>query len=155
MDKIDKIAIQQLAEEFIKHWEITPPADLSRVLKILKTEVYDWNMPTQKIDGAHMALKDGTFIIIVNAKSPPVRKRFTIAHEIGHIYLRHYKHLSPSHREANIFATELLIPRSYVKKLILEEGRYDIKQLSNYFEVSRQAMEIRVKELGLFEYIRG
>lgn len=154
MDKTDKIAIQHLAEDFIKQWEIIPPADLSKVLKILKAEVYEWNMPSPKIDGAHMALADGTFVIVINVASPPGRKRFTIAHEIGHIYLRHYKHLSPSHREANIFASELLIPGLYLKKLVIEDGWRDKKQLSSHFKVSRQALEIRLQELGLSDYIK-
>lgn len=95
------------------------------------------------------------------------RKRFTIAHEIGHAVIHTTDMLSgtsaDSHcpgceAEANAFAGALLMPAGAVKALV--EARKDEDRnvvfdplfryaLSKHFGVSVSAMEIRLIELGL------
>lgn len=119
---------------------------------------------------------EGVTILIKN-DDPPQRKRFTIAHEIGHMLL----HLSDApeeiidadydffragdeaeatwtaeHRreyEANIFATELLMPRDLVQSAWanLPEAGKSVVAIAAQFQVSVQAMGYRLQELGLIK----
>ncbi len=107
----------------------------------------------------------------MNEKDPPVRKKFTIAHELGHLYL----HLSDEdgnyadndvtlyrnglgvlqesacskEREANQFAAALLMPREKIEEEWLFSARVD--DMARFFGVSSQAMRIRCHHLGLRE----
>jgi len=109
----------------------------------------------------------------VNAAHPMVRQRFTVAHELGHLVLHPGKELILDHvrvnlrddvsslgtdreeREANAFAAELLMPRaaveSEVRRVLDRGGTADsrfIADLAQLFDVSEQAMEFRLVNLG-------
>jgi Zn-dependent peptidase ImmA (M78 family) len=103
----------------------------------------------------------GTFVAINKAK-PFNRIRFTLAHELGHIFLNHdkrdiydgeqYREMDdieseemPSSApgkeiEANVFASELLIPLEQLKKYA-KEG-HNLDKLAEIFQVSKHAMSV-------------
>lgn len=102
--------------------------------------------------------------IVFNADEPPVRQRFTIAHELGHHALGH---LTPGKREwrdpkenffstaynpkevaANRFAAELLMPEDAIR-VAISEGTKTISGLARTFHVSEVAMKFRLKNLGM------
>ena len=107
-------------------------------------------------------------IILVQKKHSVTRKRFTIAHEIGHFFLHNIpgihmdrplffreENIPAAHRkmetEANQFAAGLLMPEPELKK---EFGRLQISDnmissLSSIFRVSEDAMFYRLKNLKL------
>jgi len=113
------------------------------------------------VDGVALAVKGARGLIVVNPNRLETRIRFTIAHEIGHI-LKHYpvleregkiflfsgKDSTAFEREANVFATELLMPR---QKVINAFHGYsdEVQCLAELFQVSKQAMRIRLEELKL------
>jgi Zn-dependent peptidase ImmA (M78 family) len=104
-----------------------------------------------------------------------VRQRFTIAHEIGHFYLRHVGEIfveehvlnkrdgrssyaiDPKEIEANNFAAALLMPAQMVGRAVIDRINKNpsIKledltdDLAEKFHVSRQAMGYRLINLGL------
>ncbi len=65
-------------------------------------------------------------------------ERFVIAHEIGHHVLRHTAGRSKVEPEANAFASELLVPRTWLAAAV-REGR-DLDGLARRFDVSRHAI---------------
>lgn len=72
-----------------------------------------------------------------------VRKRFSIAHEIGHLMLDHTGE-NPSEnaqweREANIFAAELLMPKDLLKKDFVQKPNA-IPEIAYHYRVSKDAM---------------
>lgn len=104
--------------------------------------------------------------ILLNSKDADVRKRFTCAHELGHFVKRQgagngagligfvdYRNemsgtgADPEEIWANKFSAALLMPRSAVQSL-WASGK-SVNQMARTFGVSRQAMEIRVSNLGL------
>jgi len=107
--------------------------------------------------------KDGKLFLGVNESDAENRKRFTIAHEIGHYILHpssllhydkpnmiHYRStqvLGPLEREANYFAAELLMPEDLVKQCI-ERGIRSVAELARRFQVSDEAMGYRLANLG-------
>jgi Zn-dependent peptidase ImmA (M78 family) len=82
---------------------------------------------------------DGQLVGIAIEVPPgdPAQQRFVIAHELGHFHLRHTVPGSRIEREANAFASQLLIPRDELRSLL--RNRPSIDQLRRHFAVSRQA----------------
>lgn len=107
---------------------------------------------------------DSGFAIYVNAKHSDVRRRFTIAHEIAHFVLHrdligdgitedalYRSGLSDAvEREANGLAAEILMPRHLIRAWFAK-GLRNPAELADMFEVSVQAMEYRLNNLGLAE----
>ena len=116
--------------------------------------------------------KSGKPVIIVNSKHLDERKRFTIAHELGHFLLHS---LTPNHIDkqgvyfrdgdsstgenimeiqANQFAAELLMPINALKKDFFENSKLIkgddptelIEKLAEKYKVSKQAMAIRISK---------
>jgi len=103
--------------------------------------------------------------IMINESDPDNRKRFTCAHELGHWVRRsdeseEYSTVDlrgplaatgddPEEVFANEFAACLLMPEPAVRSL-RADGLNDI-QLTIQFQVSREAMQFRLKNLGLME----
>lgn len=120
----------------------------------------------------------GKGVIGYSKHESEVRRRFTIAHEIGHFILHRldnelfvdkmefkalYRDDKSStgdikqEREANAFAAALLMPKERVieelNKMIFDladEKGDAIKKLSDTFKVSSQAMMYRISNLNLF-----
>lgn len=99
--------------------------------------------------------------ILFNDREPEVRRRFTIAHELGHFVLQHghafrdpNKNFSignydPREVAANKFAVELLMPEVAVRQFVEKEKVYDAQVLADRFGVSLTALRFRLENLGL------
>jgi len=120
--------------------------------------------------------KESENIIGLNQNHPEVRQRFTISHEIGHfklhsnipLFVDSYKGSifrkeddensnQKMETEANYFAASLLMPKVLIEKELSElSENYDyekkLKILSKSFNVSKQAMDYRMKTLGFYDY---
>jgi Zn-dependent peptidase ImmA (M78 family) len=113
------------------------------------------------IDGAILEIDGKPAIAVLNKARPLQRQRFTLAHELGHIFLKHTerdiydseeirensgqlieKAKPPQEIEADIFASELLIPYEHLKKYTADMNNID--KLARTFQVSKQAMTLAV-----------
>lgn len=150
------------------------PIDLKKVADFLGVKVVKKELE-EEFSG-FLAVKEKT--VVINSRHPSARRRFTIAHEIGHYRLhRNKKPNSPvfidravyfrkkgginnefdyqMEMEANAFAAGLLMPRGLLEDYLDENTDLDlgetsdIKLLADEFEVSRPAMEFRLRNLGL------
>ena len=106
--------------------------------------------------------KDGRYLIAVNRNTSRTHRRFTLAHELKHLIDYPYARIlhaglgrgdpqSQDHRIERIadhFAAHLLMPTSLVKRA-WGKGLQDSRTLSQIFEVSEEAMRIRLDNLGL------
>ncbi|WP_038909977.1 ImmA/IrrE family metallo-endopeptidase [Dickeya dadantii] len=106
---------------------------------------------------------DGRMAVYYNKSDSHSRIRFTLAHELGHHILGHTKYQakfrdypgtlnntgnSLDEREANRFAAELLMPEEAIDTMINNEGIHSIDALASTFDVSRDAMYWRLKNLN-------
>lgn len=148
-----EITTRELLEASEQNMPPIDPQEVARLLN-LKVEFFPFS---DEISGL---LKKEMGVIGVNENQHPRRQRFTLAHEIGHYVLGHNlisekdfvddtstDSSSRIEREANYFASTLLMPSDLVKKAAKEN--FDVKGLAKKFEVSEQAMTIRILELGL------
>lgn len=100
--------------------------------------------------------------ISINGLDGAARQRFTLAHEIAH-FLLHREFLDSEvtddrvyrsrlgtamERQANRLAAQLLMPANLVR-VAWESGAREAAALARAFDVSTQAMEIRLRELDL------
>jgi len=112
--------------------------------------------------GTKDALKDGCtlvhqrwgrkiYIILYNARAGPLsRQRFTLAHEVGHIYLGHTSDNPENERQANAFAAELLMPRVLAARLLagLPSRTDPADALARTFAVSTEMAHQNLRHLG-------
>lgn len=137
------------------------PIDVVHIASVNKIKVIKF----PKIDYEGMFFFDRkTFVptIHVNGSDPEVRQRFTIAHELGHYFLGHndaYRDVYTSNgyhnqdeKLANNFAAEILMPKDkveyYMDQLIIK----NMSHLARIFNVSKEALLIRLGKLGYGKY---
>lgn len=146
---------RRLLSEF---WDLTIP---------ISPQAFADKLGIQIIQSENLGSKSGYLdavnkLIYVNSCDCEERKRFTIAHELGHFCLGHGSSLrdttmanwyavNPDHeRQANQFAAELLMPAIAVKAMLEKRNEKDPVVLRQAFGVSSQALYYRLKELGYF-----
>jgi Zn-dependent peptidase ImmA (M78 family)/transcriptional regulator with XRE-family HTH domain len=141
-----------------------PPVDVADVARRCGVRVLGFDFAGM-VDGLVAQLPDGPAIGLDTGQPNQQRRRFTLAHELGHHLLRHSAsfHLdffdaggsagdAPGYnwqheRAANEFAANLLMPAELVRR---ESARVSaIDELAVAFDVSRQAMAFRLATLGL------
>lgn len=140
------------------------PVDLHKLAEELRIKIHYEKLPANCDGWTLELLPDFTsvnYLILINSNRFAVRQRFTIAHEIGHVVLNHFdrkpnaclfknievKDNFEFEREADIFASELLIPTPHLLKLVKEGKANDIKRLCSFYGVSKKAMEIKLEEI--------
>jgi len=156
------------ASELVTALKLTAPIDPLDVAKRLGLGVEYCD--SSGFEGALVCSKEtraGT-ILIKNSIREDGRRRFTIAHEIGHYVLPHHgakgsvcgskdveswdRSLPGEEAEANVFASELLIPRSLVgPALVGSKPTFQlIREMSRLFDVSLTASAFRAMGLTSF-----
>lgn len=154
-----KKAAKALAQKIIKAAGITAaPVSLQKVIEHLQL--------SYKLDVRRMQVGDRVSGLLVvckqvddeyatigfNGAHPWCRRRFTIAHEIGHLIFGHActkVNGSGSHdeKEADTFAGELLVPTAFIKKDFVRMP--NLAELSKLYRVSDQTLTIKLMDARL------
>lgn len=126
--------INNITERLIDRFELHPPIDIAPVVKEY-ADVSSMVLPDE-LDGIVAFLKHPTLRarIILNSTKPTTRKRFTLAHELGHVVIPWHIGSIGSHtdtfedssdfiyremeREANAFASSILIPHRWTASIL-------------------------------------
>jgi Zn-dependent peptidase ImmA (M78 family) len=174
MRKKEKMANELLDEFGIKK----PPVPVEDIAKNKGVKLsYDTFDGNDDISGLLFKDKDN-IIIGINSAHHINRQRFSIAHELGHLLLHDNNELfvdkairlnfrdSKSSTavdlkeiDANAFAAELLMPKSFIENEIFKLMKKSpsltrdklIEKLAKIFQVSSQAMEFRLINLGFLQ----
>lgn len=90
------------------------------------------------------------YLVLYNDKiKSQKRRRFTLAHEVGHIMLEHENDGADEEAEANLFAAELILPRILVRELQTRSGfKITACEIADIFGVSQAASANQIKSLG-------
>ncbi|MBE3586530.1 MAG: ImmA/IrrE family metallo-endopeptidase [Thermoanaerobacter sp.] len=155
---------KKAAQQFLQKMNIhAPPVPVKQLLKKLGRlfYFYNWQEPGfAKEDGFSLPDKNGTYRIYINKDLPAGRDNFTYAHETAHIVLKHHEEFDIDYltdleykiidREADIFATELLMPKEWVLTVVhYPITVQEIGRLKDLFQVSWEAMINRLDDLGI------
>lgn len=174
---INRNAINQFVEDLREKAQLKKTLSMENLINLIKQldgEVKFDYMPLD-IDGK-IERKGENFIITLNNNiSNEERKKFTLAHELGHLFI-HMGFLNPKQwqkepefidstfyrqgysreeYEANEFAAALLMPKDEFIKKAKEfsiNNRCNINKLADYFGVSTEAALTRGRWLGIFEW---
>lgn len=144
-----------------KYWD-TAPVSIYKIAAEIGVKL-SFEPMADSLSGWIERQDDGSYRIAVNSNHAPTRQRFTAAHELGH-YIYHRDLLGdgvgdnrayrsegtghanakilPRHeRQANTFAANVLMPRHVLAAM---PDRTDVSGLAKLFEVSPEAMRIRI-----------
>lgn len=172
---------EKRAEELLSQFGITrPPVPVDEIVTRLGIDCFTESMPPDT-SSVLVRQPDGRRVIAVNSTHHRLRKRFSVAHELGHALLHFPEAPQASYAvvdrplevlfrdglasegsnrveiDANAFAAALLMPRRAVEQHFREElGRGArisavTKSLAQTFDVSAQAMGFRLVNLGLLD----
>lgn len=142
------------------------PVDVVKIAKANGIIVYEGDLE-KNISGAIRYDKETKkFEILVNKNDAKERKRFTIAHEIGHFFLHKELLISDEvhidimyrmpnddeeqkrrEKDVDYFAGALLMNKTLLEKMYNENST--IAELAELFDVSVSAMTVRLDILGL------
>ncbi len=93
-------------------------------------------------------------ILYDETETNTARRNWGIAHELGHLYLGHETDGRIQEQEANVFASQLIIPEIVLYYTILYNGYIKICDLTHYFNISNECAEYRIQSLiKRFNYI--
>lgn len=164
-DKVDEV--------FNETRLISTPVEIISMASFYGFSVYELEM--DRNTSGMIIVNDGPIkafhtdkIIAVNSAHPSTRKRFTVAHELGHYILQDRPKKCFAHRDsdenydsqerdADSFASALLMPeddiqgfvKSYRKSVIDDEASVLISRVAQKYNVSGKAAQVRLKKLGI------
>ncbi|MCE5322239.1 ImmA/IrrE family metallo-endopeptidase [bacterium] len=168
---MSRLHFQDEAELYAyKAWKtlgLEPPVDLDLVASRLGIDVHERDFVAE-IDGVYLRLPGAPPVIAINNSYTisPARRRFTLAHEIGHHLLgsrvsadSRLFFLDTSktrrtimERACDRFAALLLMPEDMIRRHydeLVHNPSCRLSIMAERFGVSTWAMRLRLKELGL------
>lgn len=155
---------------------VGPPIPVFDIAESLKMRVEEADLGV----GASglLVIENGVAVIGYQKGQSKERQRFTVAHEIGHMVLHHERsdlfidaedflavyrrddtrsRDNKQERDANTFAGALLMPKDMLDEMVADPSYQvelfddsDWKKFADRFEVSTQALIIRMTKLGYF-----
>jgi Zn-dependent peptidase ImmA (M78 family) len=157
---------RNLARKLIEDLKLSgPPVPEQKVARLAGLDVIPYGFPPE-ISGV-LVYSGGIKAIGVNTSHPQVLQRFSVAHELGHFMLGHDNDFfldfsdpaisqleedradNNADVEANEFAAELLMPMDMLKHDYKTNRTHDPKELGRRYEVSEQALWVRLLSLRL------
>jgi Zn-dependent peptidase ImmA (M78 family) len=169
--KCETAANKIIAEQSIQG----APVPIFEIVKAMDLQLLEYNLG-EETSGV-LVVENGRGSIGYNPKDSYTRRRFTVAHEMGHYVLHsnanelfvdnfflikfrknniYTKEEYSQEQEANAFAAALLMPEDFINKELLnkdvsnvDEGDF-IEMLARKFEVSVAAMSFRLANLNIF-----
>jgi len=163
------------SQEFLLNYvHMSFPIDIHALIKRFdnvflrtKRQYKDWcakagQTPTSDIQDAKCFYYAdiGAYLIVYDEKKPPQRIRFTLAHELAHVYLPHLNNRTTElargglsdieysilEGEVNTFAGNLLAPPILIEKHHIKLQRMNEAYIKNIFNLSEPAAGLRFRD---------
>ena len=154
--------IEEKVKELRELWGLgkdIPISNLTEIAEVNGIIVVESNMSDDKLDAVSEWIEDRPYIMLTDNGESAVRRRFNIAHELGHILLhgdiesihdytsQELKNIIEN--QANYFASCLLLPENGFLKSLLSTNLDFYIELKKYWKVSIQSMIMRTYQLEL------
>ena len=164
MKGLTKEKAELLAQQFRAKIGVSMKEPISVKTVLRKLNIVTMYRPlSEEFYGLSVKSQNGKMFILVNSASTRGRQHFTIAHELYHLFFdpNPVPHictdgLTGAEREANYFASCLLMPKEGVLEMLSSNNLIGdginiavILRLENYFQVSRATLIYRLKELNI------
>ena len=132
-----------------------PIGNLVQLLEKNGVLVLPFDFGTDKIDGFFLSLSENFVCIALNDSTgfAPDRRRFTLAHELGHALLHRASFPNKDlEREADAFAAEFLAPAAAIREdLVLPISLKLLFELKSKWMISMAAILYRAKTLDVID----
>ena len=173
MNSMIRKKINELAYDVLTLYNIQVPVDnMRQVVKRIGGKVLEDDSLGLYSDG-NVKKNGDSFIINIPPNQPITRENFTIAHELGHLFLHmgylidpdkwdksdsiefHRRGNSVTENQANEFAAAFLMPQAEYIKIMnqnTEGNLVNVGNIANYFHVSVDAASYRGKWLGYLQW---
>lgn len=167
------IFIDNLTEKIIDVYNIKIPImNMKEVLKSIGGKIVYKNNYYELIDGNIIKTHDRKFDILLPILNKNSNNNFTIAYNLGHIFLhmgyrtdfllwnkiiidKQYKFISSrQEKQSEYFALSLLMPKNIFLKIFYkysDDDTVDMTEVANYFNVSISQSRRRASFLGLIK----
>lgn len=168
-------AINEISESIQEALNIEIPiTNIEQIVQSINGEVITVDYLPENAEG-RIYRKEDKFVIEIPSMDNNNRINFTIAHELGHLFLHmgylidneiweknlnnefFRKEIGEMEYQAHEFAAAFLMPREIFYNVMNENyhgnGYYDIEAVARYFNVSVSAAENRAKWLGLLKWV--
>lgn len=124
-----------------------------KLIKYSELPIIDIVKAIETSEDGFCGLIKGEWVIFYNDTLPINRVRFTLMHELGHIVLGHTASDRESERQANLFASMMLMPRDividYLRRNRIDIGNKErvVEELSRTFVVSKASVRIALLDI--------
>jgi len=165
LDIEDGFSVRNIAEHTRKSLCLKPDDPVRKINNLLEKHgiiIIEIDI-AEKFDGASINTDGGTPVIIINEKFSNDRKRFTLAHELGHLLMHILGGFPiPDYRdkeqEANAFASNFLMPEDSIKNSLYGLKLSALASLKNYWLTSmasiiNRAFEIKCIDVSRYKYL--
>lgn len=176
MDISTRKLIDEIANSVRKMYSVPMPiSDISKIVELIGGVVkYDDAELSELSDGYIKKTSAGSFEICVSSKCSLERRNFTVAHEIGHLFLHMGYRTNPElwksvsddlvynrsgqsdeEYQANEFAAAFLMPEDTFVEVLKRNSNgntVNMASVANYFGVSVEAAVTRGKWLGYLRW---
>jgi Zn-dependent peptidase ImmA (M78 family) len=176
MNPVKRKKIQEFAEKMHDDFELRIPVDAKTVAKSLGGRIIETKTDLPEEIDAKIDKEGKAFKITINANRPNTRNNFTIAHELGHLFLHMGYMFNPERwenvnkytdsayyrfghgeeeLEANEFAAAFLMPGKKYRDVVIKftkKGLCQIDEVAKHFDVSVEAALNRGRWLGIFSW---
>lgn len=128
-----------------------PLPNLVQAVEATGTPVILADLGHEKLRAMSMAgvTSDNAHIIAVNSRLPASAQRFALAHEIGHLVMHEGLSTPNMEKEADDYASALLMPAADISPQLRNVRFRDLGELKRRWRVSLAALIYRAHSLGL------
>jgi Zn-dependent peptidase ImmA (M78 family) len=167
--------INEFAERLRAALGVKSPVDTVKIVSFLGGKI-EYVEPSELAYEAIVEKSGDSFIVTLTNDKARTRRNFSLAHELGHLFLHMGYIVSPEkwqkteryedsirarhgfteeELEANEFAGALLMPRDEfitVSQRYCKNGFYQLDKIGQHFDTSSQAVKTRGQWLSVFQW---
>ncbi len=146
IDRDTKRIIEKVRSEILGFYNLYK-LDVDALCRHLGISLLEGEFEDENVSGA-ITKSDSTYTIVINAGHPHTRKRFTIAHELGHYYaIENGSEIAKDYLEenGNVIKDYVVLNRS--DKSEINEDNYQVERQANMIGASVLMPDEMVKSL--------
>ena len=165
----DVAGAEEAAATVRAHLDADPdrPIHLADAAERLGIFPYSLALPQHDVDGGYMALDEQVGVALINGAQPSARRRYTLAHEIGHHVFQDAYAVdidvtgrTEAERIIGAFAIHLLLPRATLEQRWRDLGGNDEPRtaaviIGARYRISWTALCAQLMNLGILDRYQG
>ena len=157
----DGYSVQNIAKHARRSLGIMPGEPVKNIIQLLESHgiIIIEIDHTEKFDGASIKSDLGFPVIIINKSFSNDRKRRTTAHELGHLLMHvlgnfpisDYRNDREREKEADLFASEFLMPEAEIRKALYGLRLSSLAELKRHWLTSMATILRRAYDLNCID----